>query len=113
MYAEKEGDELQFYSTDNGSLTVLETVRTHTHTHTHTNTRFLATVHALSSLPSTPPPFLCCIVYYQHTDMYCALNQDFTKGMDKSIMDILTRFHSIPVFLSQVTQDLFDKQTRF
>jgi hypothetical protein len=33
--------------------------------------------------------------------------------MDKSIMDILTRFHSIPVFLSQVTQDLFDKQTRF
>jgi hypothetical protein len=45
--------------------------------------------------------------------MYCALNQDFTKGMDKSIMDILTRFHSIPVFLSQVTQDLFDKQTRF
>jgi len=41
----------------------------------------------------------------------CVLETPFARRLDKKSVEVLSRFHSIPLFLSTVTEELFEKQT--
>mgnify|MGYP001097899253 CR=1 FL=1 len=48
---------------------------------------------------------------FAHTVALQLLETDFVKRMPKSVLDYLHRLNSIPAFLAQVTQTLFENQT--
>jgi len=50
------------------------------------------------------------LIHFHHGQL-SVLETDFVRELDKKVSAFLTRFHSVPAFLSQITLDLFSQTT--